>query len=245
MALTLFPLSVSRLTYEEFAELPGRLKDDIDKNIDKAKLTDITLVDYLDEIYTKGTAFQKGLGKGGTNDFTIKILAGDQARDKAYSIFMKALGLAADSDDVAEVEAATSILNILEPFGNVQQKNYEAESAAIDSILKKLAEPKYEAHITKLGFSKYVTKIQTTNDAFQALFTNRVSDELSIPDFDLKLAKKELTVIYNDAMEYILAMAKSKKNPNVDFFKQLLTVVNAGRKYFSDNYISRGGGKKG
>lgn len=221
------------------AELPGRLQDDITKNIDKAKLTDPGLTDYLSEFYTKGTAFQNGLGKGGANDFTIKVFNSDKVRDKAYGVFMKALRLAQDSDDPAEVDAAVSLLNMLKPFGNVQNKNFEAETAAMDSILVNLADAKYNAHVTKLGFAKYVTKIQTTNDAFKALFTTRVADELKQPAFDMKVAKKELIIIYNDTVEYILSMAKNKRNPNVDTFIQLLTVVNAGRKYFQDKYISK------
>lgn len=239
MVLSLSRLDVTDLSYDELAELPGRLKDDIDKNIDKAKMTDPGLNDYLSELNTKGTAFQNGLGKGGANDFTVKVVTRDKVRDKAYSIFLKALGLAQDSDDPEEADAATSILNMLDPFGNVPRKNFEAESAALDSILANLAEPKFKAHLTTLGFAKFVTKIQVANDDFKALFTDRVADELQQPAFDMKEAKKELVVIYNDTVEYILAMAKNKKNPNLDTFIQLLSVVNAGRKYFHDKYNRR------
>ncbi len=218
MALSLSRLDVTNLNYDELAELPGRLKDDIDKNIDKAKMTDPGLNDYLSELNTKGTTFQNGLGKGGANDFTVKVVARDKVRDKAYSTFVKALELAQDSDDPEEVDAATSILNMLDPFGNVPRKNFEAESAALDSILDKLADSKFKAHITKLGFAKYVTKIQVANEDFKALFTNRVADELKQPAFDMKVAKKELVIVYNDTVEYILAMAKNKKNPNLDTF---------------------------
>jgi hypothetical protein len=240
MELKLTPLNVSKLDYEELAELPGRVKDDIDKNIDKTKMTDTGLNDYLTELNTKGTTFQNGLGKTKANDYTKKVFSSDKVRDKAYSTMMKAIRLGADSDDEAEVEAAESLLNMLKPFGNVPQKNFEAETAALDSILENLADAKYKAHVTKLGIGKYVAKVQAANDAFKALFTTRVSDELKDTGIDMRVASKELIIVYNDTVEYILAMAKNKKNPNVDLFNQLLTVINASRKYFEDTYNRRG-----
>ncbi len=240
MVFSLAPLAVTNLGYEELAELPVRLKYDIDNNIDKSKMTDVTLTDYLSDLYEKGTTFKNGLGKGGANDYTLKLFNADKLRDRAIAIFMQALRLAHEADDEAEVDAAESLLNMLKPFGNVQRKNFEAESAAIDAILVNLSEAKYKAHITKLGLAKYVAKIQQTNDDFKALFTTRVADKLKETPLDLKAVRKELIIIYNDTVEYILAMAKSKKHPNVELFKQLLTVVNAGRKYFNDNYIRRG-----
>lgn len=244
MELKLSTLTASQLTYDELAGLPGRVQDDIDKNIDKAKLTDAGLNDYLADLKTKGTAFKNGLGKGGPNDFTSKVLDADHVRDKAYSVFLKALKLAEESDDEQEVEAAKSILNMLKPFGNVPKKNFEAESADIDSILTNLSDAKHKPHITTLGHTKYVTKIQTANDAFKALFATRVSDELLQPVFDRRAPKKELIAVYTDTVEYILSMAKNKKNPNVDTFIQLLNVVNSSREYFQDTYISRGKKKK-
>ncbi len=236
----LTPFNVSKLDYEELAELPGRVQDDFEKNIDKTKMTDEGLNDYLTELYTKGTTFQNGLGKAKANDYTKKVFKSDKGRDKAYSTLLKAIKLGRASDDEAEVAAAESLLNMLKPFGDVPSKNFEAETAALDSILVNLAEPKYKAHVTKLGIAKYVAKVQTTNDEFKALFTTRVADELKETGIDMRVASKELIITYNDTVEYILAMAKNKKNPNVELFKQLLTVINASRKYFQDTYINRG-----
>lgn len=240
MELKLEPLTVSRLDYEELAELPGRFKDDIEKNIDKTKMTDPGLNDYLSELNAKEITFQNGLGQAKANDYTNNVLKSDKGRDKAYGNVIKALRLAANSDDPAEVEAAESILNMLKPFGNVPQKNFNAETAALDSILVNLSEAKYKAHIATLKIDKYIAKLQAANDAFKTLFTTRVADQLSQTGIDMKLASRELINVYNDTAEYILAMAKNKKNPNVDLFKQLLIVINVSRKYFQDTYINRG-----
>ena len=84
--------------------------------------------------------------------------------------------------------------------------------------------------------SKYVTRLNETNNAFRTLFSGRMVDTAMSESFDMKTIRKELMETYTDFAEYVFAMAKATDK---QLFSTALNLLNVARKYYADQMISK------
>jgi len=68
------------------------------------------------------------------------------------------------------------------------------------------------------------------------LFSGRMVTTAMTESYDMKIVRKELQVIYNDFVSYVFAMAKATES---QLFVTVLNLLNAARKYYADQMLSR------
>ena len=235
MNLILEPLTFSALTNMEAGQLMIRHQSDL-STIEASLLTDVPYNNYMEQISIKTEMYFAALAQVQKNEETEKILLADKARDKALSSVNLALKLHASADDTVEVEASRSLKILFGTFKNIAKLNYEAESLAIDKLVNELNSAAYSEKIATLHMNKYVSRLSETNDIFKNLFGGRMVDTAMTESYDMKTIRKELQVIYKDFVNYVFAMAKATES---QLFTTALNLLNAARKYYNDQMLSK------
>lgn len=235
MNYILEPLTISALTNMEAGQLMNRHLSDLN-TIDASLLTDAPYNSYLQKIGNQTELYFAALAQVQKNEETEKIGLADDARDKAVSAFNLALKLHAAADDPAEAEASRSLRILFDTYKNLAKLNYEAESLAIDKLVSELNSEAYAEKITYLHMSKYVARLNETNNAFKTLFSGRMVGTAMTESYDMKTIRKELQVFYGDFVSYVFAMAKATES---QLFVTALNLLNAARKYYNDQMLSR------
>lgn len=208
--------------------------------IDPALLTDVPYNNYLDALRTRSALYGQAVAQIQKNAETLKIADADQLRDNAVRAFASALKLYGYSDVAAEREAARELGIIYKSLKDITTMNYEAETQAIAKLLSELAKPAAAANVATLGISRWVTFLQTSNQAFANLFGSRIQTEAVTETYDMKVVRKETFKLYTEFCDYLLSMGKAT---NGQLFVKALNLVNAGRSYYADLIARRDGNK--
>lgn len=230
MKPSLEPLRTSVLTNMEAGQLVKRHLNDL-STIDPTLMTDAPFNTYIQELTVFADNYEKALAQVRKNEETEKIVKADDNRDKAGSAFGAALKLYSLSDDPIEVETSRSLSILFNSFKNLTSLNYEAESLAIDKLIGELHSPNYSPKVSQLQMDRYVIRLLNANEAFKALFSNRMVTTAMTETYDLKSIRKEMLKKYSEFCIYVLAMARALNTP---LFTSALNLLNTARKYYSD-----------
>jgi len=147
----------------------------------------------------------------------------------------RTLKLHAAADDPEEAEASRGLKILFDTYKNLAKLNYEAESLSIAKLVSELKTEAYMIKIDNLHMNKYVTRLEETNNAFKTLFSGRMVTTAMSESYDMKAIRKELQETYTDFTAYVLAMAKATEG---QLFVTALNLLNAARKYYSDQMLS-------
>lgn len=226
-------LNLTRLSNLEFGQHVKTLKKGI-TTLNNA--TDTGFVDYLTQLETNSTAYDKAMVQVQKSDETEKISNADSLRDRALSALNRYLNVFELSENENEVLAYKSLNTLMKTYKGIQRWNLEEESNGIDNLVNDLNNAKYLPSVTIINMNSYVTRLAKRNDEFKNLFEGRTMEEASKEVFDAKKLRADLKTTYTDMASYVLSMAKSKDN---DEFNKSLDVINTVRKYYSDLLAKR------
>ena len=84
--------------------------------------------------------------------------------------------------------------------------------------------------------SKYVGRLNDTNNTFKNLFGGRMVGSAMTETYDMKAIRSELQSTYSEFCDYVLAMAKAFNTP---LFVSALNLLNTARKYYADQLARR------
>lgn len=235
MKLKLEPLRTPSLTNMEVGQLIIRHLTDLN-TIDPALKTDAPFNAYVNALGQQSVEYQKGLAQVQMNEETQKIVLADAARDKSVSAFGAALKLYALSDIPEEVEASRSLNILFGTYKNLSTLSYEAETLAIDKLVGELLSPAYSSKVSLLQMDRYVSRMQSANEAFKPLFSGRLVATAMTETYDMKTLRTAMLNKYSDFANYVLAMAKATDN---SLFTNSLNLLNTARKYYDDMVAKR------
>lgn len=102
-------------------------------------------------------------------------------------------------------EAAERLEIVHNSFGNINRKGYEAETAAIDTMVDKLLND-YSEDLALLKLTEWVTELKADNEAFKAISDERYSDEAAKTQLKMKAVRKEVDVAYRNITNLINAL---------------------------------------
>lgn len=239
MKYQLEPLRLAGLSNLEAGQLVKRNLSDID-SLDPALITNEPLKNYLTRLKASEATYEKALLQVQVNEESAKIAAADGSRDKSVSVIVSAISLHSKSDDAAEVEAAHSLSILMNTYKGITEEKYEAESLGLDKMVEALESDAYKAKVELLGMGRYVTRVKETNEAFKALFGNRLVVEAATVSYNAKQLRKELYSLYNETTQYIVSMANALDTPE---FVKVLELINEARSYYA-NQLARSQGVK-
>ena len=185
----------------------------------------------FDALQSKISTYNKALEQIRASEESKKIAEADRNRDADIQALKDSIKPYRNAKNETEKNAYTAIKIVLDQYKGIENNAYEEETIKINTLVTKLQSTDYTAHITALGISKFITQLSASNTAFNDLFAHRSYQTSQKETYDVKALRKIMTADYNTLANYIVALANVKTDP---FYKEVLTVINNSRKYFSD-----------
>jgi hypothetical protein len=141
-----------------------------------------------------------------------KIKEADKARDASYSAFVKFIAAMCEHYDPAIRDAALKIQVVTHTYGNVAVKPINEETSAIYNLVQELRSDNYKDHVTLIGLTPWLNKLDTDNQRFESLIQERDREEAAKSHLAVRDARHTIDEIYRHIVNMI--------NANL-FFKQL------------------------
>ena len=160
------------------------------------------------------------------SDMTAKISEQDRVRDAIYRGFSDTVKGFRNHFDAEMREAANRLWSIFLHYGNVTQKPLDAETAAINDILREFERAENVTAIEKLKMGEWVTKLADENGKFHDLMMERYGESLEKTPYRMKTARLETDRFYRAIVaELENQMMTGKINPDNGFIIELNAIV--------------------
>ena len=101
----------------------------------------------------------------------------DGERDGLLTYIMGTIRNAQFLPDKDIVEAAIRIAAVVKPYNGMQNEGFDRETADIRGLVADLKKTENAADIAKLGLTSMLTKLETTNQEFDDLYTKRMTSD--------------------------------------------------------------------
>jgi hypothetical protein len=155
------------------------------------------------------------------SEFTKKKEETDHQRDTVYTGMLGIVRANLKNFNPIIRDYALHIFNLLSNYGDLTHSGYDAQTAAIDSILTRLGSGNYQAAIAALGLAEWIQELSTLNNLFKTYVEDTSSEQIKKPDVSPKDARKQT----DDALRAITDRVTARINiegPDyfVDFVKE-------------------------
>jgi len=125
------------------------------------------------------------------NELTAQISEQDRVRDQIFRGFSNAVKSFRNHFDPDCREAANRLWNVFLHYGNIAQKPLDAETAAINDILREFQRPDLQQAMAKLEVQGCLHKLDEENRKFHQLMMQRYSEPAGRTTHRMKTARVE------------------------------------------------------
>jgi len=131
------------------------------------------------------------------SEITIKIVEQDKIRDNIFRGLSDTLkGLRNHYETEMQVAANRLWNGIFTHFGNVTKKTFDAETAAINDIIRELKRPEMVTAVNELNIQGWVNKLEEENNKFHALMMERYCETTEKTTFRMRTARVDTDKFY-------------------------------------------------
>jgi hypothetical protein len=233
-------LNISHLHYLESGQFVVRFLTDFDNSAELIS-QDPEFDALMSSLRQQSPFFNNALMQIQARAESEELLKLDGIRDRKIATFRTAFNVFKYTDDPNESAAFTKIATVLKTYKGVEKLNFEAESLAVSNFIGELRNAQFLPSLQILGLDSHLNNLETANENFKTLFSNRSTAIINTEVYDTKALRKNILDTYKEMAEYAYVMAKRKNTP---FYINLLNVVNSGRAYYSDILARRIGTSK-
>jgi hypothetical protein len=136
---------------------------------------------------------------------TAKINDADTARDITFRGLVDTNNIALNHYDPEVAEAAQILKIPFDAYGNLAILPLKEETSGIINLMQEL-KGKYAAAVQKAGLTGWVTKLETDNNTFFTLFTERNDENAARTQLKMKECRLETERAYEAVVERINAL---------------------------------------
>jgi len=236
----LISLDHAKLHHAEFGQLIVRFFEDFSSS-DLDQNADPYFKRLFDALQSQIPTYNNALNQIRANEESQKIAELDAERDADLQSLRDGLKPYKNAKTQAEKEAYNALKILLNEYKGVEDDTYEEETNKLNSLVGRLLSSDYSSHVAALGLVKFINHLADSNTAFNDLFSHRSYQVSQKITYDVKTLRKNLREDYNKMTSYISALASVKEDT---YHKDILTIINNGRSYFSSVVVSRRAGNK-
>jgi len=139
------------------------------------------------------------------NAISDDLVDADEERDSVFRGLSDAVKSALNHFN-ADIRAAAKRLQVLlDTYGNLAIKPYDAETGGLNSLINDL-NTTYTADVNTVGLVGWVTELKAKNKAFDDLKNHRYSDEAAKTILRMKQERVKTDAIYRQIVERINAL---------------------------------------
>ena len=231
----LVQINMSALHHAEFGQMMVRFFE----NFTSSKLKTVDDADF-EKLYialeNQIPTFNSALDQVQASEETKEIARLDAVRDAALQNLRNALKPYRNSDDAKELAAFNPLNLLLSEYKGAEGDSMEAETNKLNTLTSRLQSAEYSTFVSDVDIAKFVTRLATANTSFNNLFAQRSYKTSQKEVYDVKALRKAMTKDYTTMANYILALANVKTG---DYYKDILSIINNGRSYFSTVVLAR------
>jgi hypothetical protein len=160
------------------------------------------------------------------SEHTAVIAEKDRERSAIFRGFSDTVkGLRNHFDNAVRADANT-VWNIFLHYGNVTKKTLDAETAAINDIIREFRRTENAAAIKRLNLELWVNKLEEVNGGFHEEMMKRYSETVGKTTFRMRTARTETDRYYRAIKAHLENMVLTgKMNAGDDFFMQLNNII--------------------
>lgn len=112
------------------------------------------------------------------SEYTAKLAAADEARDRAYLALRHYLVACSYASVEGYQAAADTLLSILKRLGwSMQLASYQTESSRLGNLVAELGQEENAALLTTVQGTAWLERLMTAADAFEAIFQQKLTAE--------------------------------------------------------------------
>lgn len=175
------------------------------------------------------------------NEHTETLASLDNRRDNIY----RGLVLRVQSEEFSLTEEvkkhARKVALVVKTYGNFTAHNYQKETTEIQNFIADLKSADYLPAVQSIGLEQWVNWLETANNEFHALYTERRDDYAGQTAYDMKNIRKELDDTYRKIIQTIEALAILQPS---EALTTLMAKINASVTQWQ-NVLAVRSGKKG
>lgn len=224
----------------EFGQLIVRFFEDL-----YTKSLDINVDPDLKRLYEalqdQLPAYHAALDQIRASEESEQIFKLDKVRDRDIQALRDSLKPYRNAKTQTETDAYNAIRLLISEYKGVEDDSYESETNRLNSLIGRLQSPEFYNSALTLGIEKFIMNLAASNTDFNQLFAQRSFKISQKVVADVKILRKTLASDYKTMINYIAAMASVKEDT---YYKDILTIINNGRNYFSNVVLSRRMGNK-
>ncbi|MGL5912573.1 MAG: DUF6261 family protein, partial [Bacteroidales bacterium] len=139
------------------------------------------------------------------SSYTQQIADADAQRDTLFRGFVDTIKSAHNHFNPNSREAARKLQIALDHYGNIAQKSYDEQTAAVYNLLQDLNE-KYALDISLLNLGEWVEHLQSSNIAFSELIKERDDESGSSSNLQVRTVRIDISKIYRDMLNRVDAL---------------------------------------
>ena len=168
------------------------------------------------------------------SEFTAKIVEQDAERELVFNALNNTVKAAKGHYDKTLREHAKRIEFVLDHYGNIANKTYNAETAAIDDLIRELQDTR-TADINVLNLSPWIASLRRENNIFRTLMADRVTELANRPTVRMIGMRKIFDKCLRAMLDYIeIFVTMSGGSPVHEAFINEFNVVSTQYKKLVD-----------
>ena len=173
------------------------------------------------------------------NEYTQEIVEQDNVRDSIVYGFTTAVKSALNHYDSNMRAAARKVEMVLKSYGNIPNRSYDRETAAIDDLIRELGDSR-KNEIHALNLQVWLEKMSQANFTFRELMNKRYSDTAQRPTLNMRETRQEVDQIFSQTLNFIEALVMVNGLSQYDTFIKELNAISTRYK----NLLAQAEGKR-
>lgn len=236
----LVSLDVARLHHAEFGQMIVRFFEDLERSTLSIN-ADSDFKKLCENLKEKLPEYNRALDQIRASEETKAIARLDRVRDADFQALKDSLRPYKNAKTQYETDSYTALKLLLSEYRGAEKESYEAETNKLNTLIGRLESGDFSSHVSNLGIGRFVASLSDSNTAFNNLFAKRSFNTSQKETVDVKALRSALYADYKMMVNYIAAMASVKEDL---YYKDVFSIINNGRNYFSNIVLARRAGKK-
>jgi hypothetical protein len=166
------------------------------------------------------------------SDLTKLIAETDHHIDRTFIGMNRMIDAGLHHFDPETVEAAQSLYNRFNAFGDITHQSYEKQIADVTILLSDLKNDRYVDKVILIGLAPWVAELTETEATFEDLIEQRNTESAHKPQERLKDVRRDSDALYHRMIVRINASAIIAEVPMYDEF---INELNARIEYFNEH----------
>jgi hypothetical protein len=162
----------------------------------------------------------------------------EQKRDRLLRGFESAVNAYLNHFDETKREAARKIKIILDRYGNIADKPYADETAAIEDLHTELLKQENFLQVATLGLGEWLGNLVQESRTFEALMMQRNVEWAHRPDLQMRKIRKLVDKAFRTIVDLLESLVRVK---GPDTNKDFLAELNRRMKFYKDMLAQEAG----